>query len=94
LAGGVTGAMALKKRSDLRSECVDGLCRSSSAKKISTYHTYGTVSAATLAVGVVGLGTGVVLLLTEPKPEPAADAGLRWQPLLGWGVVGARGTFQ
>lgn len=94
LAGGVTGAMALKKRSDLRSECVNGLCRSSSAKKISTYHTYGTVSAATLAVGVVGLGTGVVLLLTEPKPEPAADAGLHWQPLLGWGVVGARGTFQ
>jgi hypothetical protein len=93
LAGGVTGAMMLKKRSDLRSECVDGTCRSSSTKKISTYHTYGTVSAATLAVGVVGLGTGVVLLLTEPKQEATGDAQLRWRPLIGPGLVGAEGTF-
>lgn len=93
LAGGVTGAMALKKRADLRSECVNGVCRSSSAKKISTYHTYGTISAATLAVGVVGLGAGVVLLLTEPKPEERTTA-WRVQPLVGWGVVGAQGSFQ
>jgi hypothetical protein len=93
LAGGVTGAMMLKKRSDLRSECVDNTCRSSSSKKISTYHTYGTISAATLAVGVAGLGTGVVLLLTEPKPEATGDAQLRWRPLLGPGLVGAEGTF-
>jgi hypothetical protein len=94
LASGVTGAMALKKRSDLRSECVDGKCRSSSAKKISTYHTYGTTSAAALGVGVLGVGVGLVLLLTEPKPEPSADTALRVRPLLGFGVVGAEGTFQ
>lgn len=94
LAGGITGAMALKKRADLRSECVDGVCRSTSSKKIGTYHTYGTVSAVTLGVGVVGIGAGVVLLLTEPKPDPAADTALRVRPLLGWGVVGAQGTFQ
>jgi hypothetical protein len=93
LAGGVTGAMMLKKRSDLRSECVDNTCRSSSSKKISTYHTYGTISAATLAVGVAGLGTGVVLLLTEPKQEATGDAQLRWRPLIGPGLVGAEGTF-
>ena len=93
LAGGITGAMALKKRSDLRSECVDGLCRSSSAKKISTYHTYGTISGATLAVGVAGLGAGVVLLLTEPKQEASGDAQLRWRPLIGPNVIGAEGTF-
>jgi hypothetical protein len=93
LAGGVTGAMMLKKRSDLRSECIDNTCRSSSSKKISTYHTYGTVSAATLAVGVAGLGTGLVLLLTEPKQEATGDAHLRWRPLIGPGLVGAEGTF-
>jgi hypothetical protein len=93
LAGGITGAMALKKRADLRSECRDSLCPSSSSKKISTYHTYGTVSAATLAVGVVGIGTGVVLLLTEPKQDEQADA-LRVRPLVGLGVIGAEGTFQ
>jgi hypothetical protein len=93
LAGGVTGAMALKKRADLRSECIDSVCRSSSAKKISTYHTYGTVSAATLAIGVVGIGAGVVLLLTEPKQEEQTDA-VRVRPLVGLGMVGAEGTFQ
>ncbi len=93
LAGGITGAMALKKRADLRSECVDSVCRSSSAKKISTYHTYGTISAATLGVGVLGVGAGVVLLLTEPKQETPSDAQLQWRPLIGLGVVGAEGTF-
>ena len=93
LAGGITGAMALKKRSDLRSECVNSVCQSSSAKKISTYHTYGTISAATLGVGVLGVGAGVVLLLTEPKPETSSDAHLQWRPLIGPGVVGAEGTF-
>jgi hypothetical protein len=93
LAGGITGAMALKKRSDLRSECLGSICPSSSSKKISTYHTYGTISAATLAVGVAGLGTGVVLLVTEPKPEVSGDAQLRWRPLIGPGMIGAEGTF-
>ena len=95
ITGGVFGAMFLKKRSDLRSECVDGYCRSSSAKKISTYHTYGTVSVAAGAVGVAGLGAGLVLLLTEPKlEEPPPTAGLRVRPLVGLGLVGAEGTFQ
>lgn len=95
VTGGVFGAMALKKRSDLRSECVDGFCRSSSAKKISTYHTYGTVSAAALGVGVLGLGTGLVLLLTEPKTQEAApSAAFEVYPIVGVGLVGAQGRFQ
>jgi hypothetical protein len=88
--------MFLKKRADLKSECLaDGRCRSASAKKISTYHTYSTISAAALGVGVVGAGTGLVLLLTEPKREtPPPGAGLSVRPLLGLGLLGAEGTFQ
>jgi hypothetical protein len=41
----------------------------------------------------VGIGAGVVLLLTEPKQEPVDAAALQVRPLLGWGVVGAEGTF-
>jgi hypothetical protein len=93
-AGAATGGLALRKRSDLKSDCRGELCPSSSSKKISTYHLYGTVSAATLALGVAGLGTGLVLLLTEPKTEETASAGLRVRPLLGLGVLGAEGTFQ
>lgn len=95
IAGGVSGAMALKKRADLKSECMGDVCSSKSAKKISTYHTYGTVSAAALGVGGLGLATGLVLLLTEPQPEqPPADAGLRVRPLFGLGMLGAEGSFQ
>jgi hypothetical protein len=94
ITGGVFGAMTLKKRSDLRSECLERYCRTSSTKKISTYHTYGTITAVAAGVGVLGLGTGLALLLTEPKPEQPPAAGLRVRPLVGLGLVGAEGSFQ
>jgi PEGA domain len=93
VAGGVTGGLALRKRSDLQSECRGELCPSSSKKKISNYHLYGTISAVGLAVGVAGLGAGLVLLLTEPKAEESAR-GFSVHPLLGLGTLGAEGSFQ
>jgi len=94
VAGGVTGGLALRKRSDLKSECRGDACLPASSKKISTYRTYGTVSGVSLAVGVAGLGAGLVLLFTEPKAEETAAASLSVRPLVGLGVVGAEGTFQ
>ena len=94
VAGGVTGGLALRKRSDLKTECRGEVCASASDKKISTYHMYGTVSAIGLGVGVAGLGTGLLLLLTEPEAEDHASSGVRVRPLLGLGLLGAEGTFQ
>jgi len=91
--GGVFGALALHKKSQLDSECMDGgRCRSSSEPKIKTYHTYGTISGVALSVGVAAVGTGLVLLLTEPKAEETARAGVTVRPLIG-PLVGAEGTF-
>jgi len=90
--GGVFAALAIHKRSQLASECTGGLCRSSSQPKIDTYHLYGTISATALGVGVAAVGTGLVLLLTEPKAEESARAGVRVHPLLG-PLLGAEGTF-
>jgi hypothetical protein len=91
ITGGVFAALSYKKHGELEDECVDGRCGSSSGKKIETYHLYGTTSAIGLGVGAVGIGTGLVLLFTEPK---AADsAGPRVRPLVGLGVLGAEGTF-
>lgn len=94
VAGGVTGGLFLRKRSDLKSECHGEVCGSPSAKKISTYHLYGTISPIAFGVGVLGLGTGLVLLLTEPKAEESASAGFSVRPLLGFGALGAEGSFQ
>ncbi len=94
VTGGITGSLALRKRSDLKSDCIGAVCPSSSKKKIDSYHLYGTISGLGLAVGVAGLGTGLVLLLTEPKTEETASAGLHVRPSVGLGVLGAEGTFE
>ena len=94
IAGGVTGGLWLNKRSDLKSECRGEACLPSSSKKISTYRLYGTVSGVSLAVGIAGLGAGLVLLLSEPKAADTASASLNVRPLVGLGVLGAEGTFQ
>lgn len=103
VAGAITGAMTLKKRSDLRDECLGDVCSSKSAKKVDSYETYGTISAITLAVGVVGIGTGVALVLTAPKADRASASSrkpvkplsdLSFQPVIGLGMLGAEGTFQ
>ena len=95
VAGGVTGALALRKRGQLQDRCLDdGRCPPSQSKRISTYRAFGTASGVTLAIGVAGLTTGLVLLLTEPKSHDAARAGLRVRPVLGLGTIGAEGSFQ
>jgi acetylglutamate kinase len=95
VAGSVTGALALGKRSDLRGQCLsDGSCPSSQRQRIDNYHAFGTVSGIAFGVGIAGIATGVVLLVTQPKgEEPTPQAGLRVRPVLGLGVLGAEGTF-
>jgi hypothetical protein len=93
VAGGVTGSLALYKRGQLQDVCNDsGGCPSSAQKKIDRYHLYGTISGVSLAVGVAGLGTGLVLLLTEPKKDTQSDRA-QLRPLVGLGFVGAEGSF-
>ncbi|HEY6079466.1 MAG TPA: PEGA domain-containing protein [Polyangiaceae bacterium] len=101
--GAVTGVMTLQKRSDLESECINGVCSSASQKTVDSYHKYGTISAVSLSVGVVGVGAGLALFFTAPKGDSAAagaaakrprSADLTWRPVVGLGMLGAEGTFQ
>jgi hypothetical protein len=95
VVGSVTGVLALGKRSDLNKVCRDSDCPSSEQGAISDYRQYGTISGIGFGVGVAGIGTGLVLLLTQPKSgeTPSAAAGLSVKPLVGFGSVGAEGTF-
>jgi len=97
--GGVTGAMALGVHSDLSKSCPTGKCNPKSADDrkrmeddLSEYHTLGTVSGIGFGVGLAGVATGVVLLLTAPKTEaPAGAASI--MPVVGPRFVGIRGRL-
>lgn len=88
IAGGVEGALAIEKHSELSGACRGGTCPASENPVLDAYHTAGTVSTIGFIVGAVGVGAGVSLLLTAPKREAAYIA-----PYLGLGGIGARGKF-
>jgi hypothetical protein len=95
VAGGITGVLAIGKHSTLQGECTDGHCTADKQSDLDSYHSLGLISTVGFAVGGVGAAAGLVLLLTQPKGEgaPPAAQGLRVQPIVGLGTVGAVGSF-
>jgi hypothetical protein len=94
VVGGVTGALALHKHSELKKVCIDGGCPETSSGDISSYHTLGTVSAVGFAVGVAGAGAGLALwLLNRPSASSPAAQGTVVYPYLGPTSIGAVGRF-
>lgn len=103
LVGGITGFLALGKKSDLKG-CVDNACPSSQKDTLDGARSMATVSTVGFAVGFVGVGVGVVLLLTgnhsnnaglaapklaQSKPRPTVAV----QPWFGGTSAGLNGTF-
>ena len=92
--GGVTGALALGKRSDLSKACNSAhACQSEQKDDVSSYHTLGTLSGVGFALGVAGAGTGIALWYLNRDRAPTPAQGLVVHPYLGVGSVGAVGTF-
>lgn len=99
--GGITGGIALGKRSDLdatnqcdeNNECTGG---ADLDDQVSSYNTMRTVSTVGFVVGGVGIAGGLLLLLTAPSSEPEASdtaEGPSVSPWIGPTSIGARGTF-
>ncbi|HXN33308.1 MAG TPA: hypothetical protein VN894_15660 [Polyangiaceae bacterium] len=99
--GGVTGLLAMGQHSDLTNTCHGTICPSSAQSDIDSYHTMALVSTIGFIVGSVGVATGAILLLTQPKAEgaslaqapPPPRAHLRVVPVIGFGSIGAVGEF-
>jgi hypothetical protein len=97
IVGGVTGGLAISKRSALDDNpaCNDGKCSSSIQSDIDSFRTMRTVSTIGFVAGGVCAGLGVVLLLTsggsgEQKGAlPAPRVGLRVAP----NAVSLSGSF-
>jgi hypothetical protein len=80
LVGGVTGGLALSKRSTLADSgnCRSGVCLRSEQSNVESLNTMRTVSTVGFVVGGVLAATGVVLILTErPHSDRAAQAAPR-----------------
>jgi hypothetical protein len=75
--GGVLGGIALAQKGTIKQHCGSAIedahpinCDSTGLDAVSTGKTMAAASTVGLIIGAVGVGTGVVLLLTEPK-QPA-----------------------
>lgn len=99
LVGGVTGFLALGKKSDLDG-CQDKRCPSSQEDTLDSAKSMATVSTVGFAVGFVGVGAGIVLLLTGNSSASAqssapklAQQGVKVHPFFGGTSAGVNGTF-
>jgi hypothetical protein len=95
VTGGITGALAISKRSALDDNpaCTDGKCSSSIRGEIDSFRTMRTVSTIGFVAGAVCAGAGVVLWLTSSSEQndgrDAARLGLRFTP----NAVSMTGSF-
>lgn len=98
IAGGVTGVIALSKASSAKSACNGNLCPPSTHSDIKSGRNMATISNVGFIVAGVGAIVAVVGIAIAPKqeaaPAPAEPAsGLRVNPWIGVGSIGATGTF-
>jgi hypothetical protein len=87
--GATAGVLVLGKKSTVDEECDGAACRSREGLDAAeSGQTLATVSTVGFAVGVVGLGSAAVLLLTSGSADERARAP-RWRPLVAAGPHGA-----
>jgi hypothetical protein len=91
LVGAITGGLALGDHSTLANNCPQGACGPSEQSNLSSYHTMGAISTVGFVVAGVGAAAGVILLVTAPKSQPTTGFSVR--PTVGFGSVGAVGSF-
>jgi len=91
LAFGVFGVLNHAKYSDVQDQCSDNLCSDDVREDAERGHTYQTIANVGLIVGVVGLGTAVALVLTEPDATSARRLATR--VAVGPGSIQLQGTF-
>lgn len=93
--GAISGGLFLSKHSDLAQTCNADLdCPSSETDKVRAYDTLAIISPVGFAVCGVGAGVGLSWwLLNRDTRTPAPAKGVLVHPYLGFGSVGASGTF-
>ena len=93
-AGAVTGLMALSRHSAAEEACLDHKCVSGTPgdEDANAFHSLRTASTICYAVGALGVGVGVTLLLTA-APDAEGNRTANVSPYLGSGSAGLAGRF-
>jgi hypothetical protein len=90
--GGVTGLLAISKKSDLDAKgCAKNLCYDDQGSAVRSYNALRWMSTGGFAVGVAGLAGGALLILTSPPKSAATGAHL--SPWVGPTSAGVAGRF-
>lgn len=89
--GTLFGVLALGDRRTLDDACPSQTCRPGSQGDIDAMHSHAVLSNVGWAVGLAGVGTGVVLWLVS-RDEVTHQAAIH--PWVGAGSAGLRGTFR
>lgn len=92
LLGGGSAVLMFAARRQLEGECVHAHCPQSAAHDLSKYHTYGTLTAVGLSVGLAGAGVGTYLLLSR-KSAADGSAGYDVSLSISPGRVSVDGRF-
>ena len=89
--GTVSGAIVASKASTLSDTCPNNRCPAGSQDKIDSASTWATVSTVSFVVGVVGIASGIVMLLLGKPSSSKVTAGIK--PVLGARYLGLDGQF-
>ncbi len=80
--GSVAGILVFSKKSTVSSKCQDHTCDDAGVSAANSGKTLALVSDIGFGVGIVGLATSAILLLSQPKAEASAQQQTpHWQPL-------------
>ena len=91
VTGTVTGIVVASKNSSLSDACQGGHCTNKQSE-VDSFNRLRPIPVVGFAVGAVGIGAGLALLFTAPKPQANETAGVR--PWVGIGSLGVEGTFK
>jgi hypothetical protein len=87
--GTVTGILTLSKAGSLKDTCRDERCPPSAQSDLDGASATGAISTVAFAIGAAGLAVGIVALVLDKGPTPAASARIVVSPT----GAGLRGTF-
>jgi len=91
IAGGITGALALKKADDVKAACPNAVCSQANKPALDETRTFATISTISFAVAGAGVVVGIIGLARGRAPAEPTGAFVR--PTFGLGTLGLEGAF-